>query len=64
MLFAGDIRSNISYGSDLTDEQIIEALKIAQGWEFVQKLPEDISSPVEQGGKNFFRWSKTAFIYI
>lgn len=53
MLFAGDIRSNISYGSDLTDEQIIEALKIAQGWEFVQKLPEDISSPVEQGGKNF-----------
>lgn len=54
-LFSGDIRENINYGSSkqLTDEEIIEALKIAQAWDFVQKLPEDLSEKVSQGGKNF-----------
>lgn len=53
MLFSGDIRSNIAYGSDLSDEQIINALKIAQAWDFVEKLPNDLSEEVSQGGKNF-----------
>lgn len=54
-LFSGNIRENINYGSSkqLTDEEIIEALKIAQAWDFVQKLPEDLSEKVSQGGKNF-----------
>ena len=54
-LFSGDIRENINYGSSkqLTDEEIIEALKIAQAWDFVQKLPEDLNEKVSQGGKNF-----------
>ena len=53
MLFSGDIRDNVAYGSDLSDEQIIEALKIAQAWDFVEKLPNDLSEQVSQGGKNF-----------
>ena len=54
-LFSGNIRENINYGSskNLSDEEIIEALKIAQAWEFVQKLPEDLNEKVSQGGKNF-----------
>lgn len=54
-LFSGDIRENINYGSskNLSDEEIIEALKIAQAWDFVQKLPEDLNEKVSQGGKNF-----------
>ena len=54
-LFSGNIRENINYGSSkhLTDEEIIEALKIAQAWNFVQKLPEDLNEKVSQGGKNF-----------
>ena len=54
-LFSGNIRENINYGSskNLSDEEIIEALKIAQAWDFVQKLPEDLSEKVSQGGKNF-----------
>ena len=54
-LFSGNIRENINYGSSkhLTDEKIIEALKIAQAWDFVQKLPEDLNEKVSQGGKNF-----------
>ncbi|MDO4871977.1 MAG: ABC transporter ATP-binding protein [bacterium] len=52
-LFSGDVRANVAYGSDLTDEEIIEALKIAQAWDFVQNLPNDLSESVSQGGKNF-----------
>ena len=54
-LFSGNVRENINYGSSkhLTDEEIIEALKIAQAWDFVQKLPEDLNEKVSQGGKNF-----------
>ena len=36
-----------------TDEEIIKALKIAQAYEFVSKLPKGLDSYVEQGGKNF-----------
>ena len=54
-LFSGNIRENINYSSskNLSDEEIIEALKIAQAWDFVQKLPEDLNEKVSQGGKNF-----------
>ena len=54
-LFSGNIRENINYGSskNLSDEENIEALKIAQAWDFVQKLPEDLNEKVSQGGKNF-----------
>ena len=54
-LFSGNIRENINYGSskNLSDEEIIEALKIAQAWDFVQKLPENLNEKVSQGGKNF-----------
>ena len=54
-LFSGNIRENINYGSskNLSDEEIIGALKIAQAWDFVQKLPEDLNEKVSQGGKNF-----------
>ena len=54
-LFSGNIRENINYGSlkNFNDEEIIEALKIAQAWDFVQKLPEDLNEKVSQGGKNF-----------
>ena len=54
-LFSGNIRENINYGSskNFSDEEIIEALKIAQAWDFIQKLPEDLNEKVSQGGKNF-----------
>ena len=48
-LFSGNIRENINYGSSkkFSDEEIIEALKIAQAWDFVQKLPEDLNEKVQ-----------------
>ena len=35
-----------------TDEEIIDALKAAQAYEFVQKMPKGIDSKIAQNGKN------------
>jgi ATP-binding cassette subfamily B protein len=54
ILFKGTIRSNMRWQKkDATDEEIIKALKIAQAYDFVSKLPKGLDSHVEQGGKNF-----------
>ena len=53
-LVTGTIASNMRWGNeDASDEEIIEALKQAQAWEFVSKYPEGIYHEVEQGGSNF-----------
>lgn len=53
VLFRGTIRSNLTYGrKEATDEEIREALRIAQALEFVNKLPEGIDGPIAQGGTN------------
>ena len=36
-----------------SDEAIIRALKLAQAYEFVEKLPKGLDTHVEQGGRNF-----------
>lgn len=52
-LFSGTITDNMRWAKpDATDEEIISALKIAQAWEFVSKLPEGIKTQISQGGKN------------
>ena len=54
VLFSGTVRDNMKSGNkNATDEEIIKALKIAQAYEFVSKLPKGLDSYVEQGGKNF-----------
>lgn len=35
-----------------TDEEIISALKTAQAWEFVEKMPDLLDTKISQGGKN------------
>ncbi|SHI58020.1 ATP-binding cassette, subfamily B [Lutispora thermophila DSM 19022] len=53
-LFSGTIRDNMKWGKeDATDEEIIEALKQAQAWEFVSKYKDGLDHRVEQGGDNF-----------
>ncbi len=54
VLFSGTLRENLTFGqADATDEQIIAALKAAQAYDFVEKLPQGLDSPVSRGGKNF-----------
>ena len=53
VLFAGSIRENMKWGKeDATDEEIMEALTIAQAAEVVQKKEGGLDAFVEQGGKN------------
>lgn len=54
VLFSGTIRDNMKWGNEnASDEQIIEALKEAQAWEFVSKDENTLDKWVEQGGSNF-----------
>ena len=53
VLFAGTIRENMKWGKeDATDEEIMEALTIAQAAEVVQKKEGGLYAFVEQCGKN------------
>jgi len=54
VLFSGTILENMRWTkADATETEIVEALKIAQAWEFVEKLDDGIHSEIAQGGKNF-----------
>jgi len=51
-IFSGTIADNLRLiKQDATDEEVIEALKIACAWDFVEKLPEGINSPVGEKGR-------------
>ena len=56
MLFDGTVKSNIMYGdngkSEITQEKIEEALKVAQGEEFVLKMEGQYDANISQGGTN------------
>lgn len=53
ILFSGDIKSNIAYGTeDDSMENIIEAATIAQATEFIDEKPEKYDSSISQGGTN------------
>ena len=52
-LFTGTVASNLRYGdSEATDEQLWEALRIAQAEDFVRAMPEGLNAPIAQGGTN------------
>lgn len=52
-LFSGTIESNIAYANeDMSEEQVINAAKIAQALEFVTSKEEGWEAPVSQGGTN------------
>ncbi len=51
-LMAGSVRDNISYGRQLTDEQILRALDIAQAREFVDGLEGGLDYDLAQKANN------------
>ena len=54
LLFRGTIRTNLHYGKEnATDEEIWEALEIAQARDFVSALSDGLDTKVAQGGTNF-----------
>lgn len=52
-LFSGTVASNLRFGDpDATDEQLWEALRVAQAADFVGEMPLGLDAPIEQGGTN------------
>ena len=53
VLFSGTIKENLRWGNkEATDEEMIEACKIAQADEFIQSFPDGYDTYIEQGGAN------------
>lgn len=52
-LIYGTIRDNICFGEEFSDDEIIEALKNAQAYDFVMRQPDGLDTIVLEGGKNF-----------
>jgi ATP-binding cassette subfamily B protein len=52
-LFSGTVASNLRFGNpDATDDQLWQALEVAQGKDFVAAMPQGLESPIAQGGTN------------
>ena len=53
-MFSGTIAENMrNVKQDATDEEIIDALKLACAWDFVEKLPDGIESVIKERGGGF-----------
>ena len=53
VLFSGTIKENLRWGNEnATDEELVEACKLAQADEFIQQFPDGYDTYIEQGGTN------------
>ena len=53
LLFSGTIKENLRWGNEnASDEEIIQACKLAQADEFIRSFPDGYDSRIEQGGTN------------
>ena len=53
VLFTGTIRENLKWGKeDATEEEIIQAAKDAQAYDFIMALPDGFDTMLTQGGTN------------
>lgn len=53
VLFSGTIKENLRWGNEnATDEELIEAAKLAQADSFIQTFPNKYDTFIEQGGTN------------
>ena len=53
LLFSGTIKENLRWGNEnATDEELIEACKLAQAHDFVTSFPDGYDTKIEQGGTN------------
>lgn len=53
ILFSGTLKENVAYGKiDASDEEIVDALKIAQADNLLERLDGGLDAHISQGGKN------------
>jgi ATP-binding cassette subfamily B protein len=52
-LFTGTVASNLRYGNPhATDDELWQALEVAQARDFVEQMPGGLDAPIAQGGTN------------
>ena len=51
-MFNGTVKSNVSYGKKMSDEKVLEAIKVSQADDFVLKMDKGINSDIARGGSN------------
>lgn len=52
VMFDGTVFSNVSYGKAMAEKDVMEAIEVAQGKEFVEKMDDKYYSHIAQGGIN------------
>ncbi len=55
VMFTGTVESNVNYGDSgksITEEEIIKAIDVAQGTDFVSKMEDGYTSHIARGGTN------------
>ena len=53
LLFSGTIKENLRWGNEnATDEELVEACRLAQADDFVRSFPDGYDTKIEQGGTN------------
>lgn len=53
VLFSGTIKENLRWGDqNATDEELVEACRLAQADDFIQSFPDKYDTYIEQGGTN------------
>lgn len=56
VLFMGSVTSNVAYGErshgEFTEDEVIKAVRIAQGTDFVEKMDGSYEASISQGGTN------------
>jgi ATP-binding cassette subfamily B protein len=53
LLFSGTIKENLRWGNpNATDEDLIEACRLAQAHDFISSFPDGYDTKIEQGGTN------------
>lgn len=56
VMFTGTVKENVSYGNNgkgkITEEKVKEAIKVAQGKDFVEKMEDKYDSHIARGGTN------------
>ena len=56
VMFTGTVNSNVSYGENgkgnITEEKVKEAVKVAQGKDFVEKMENQYDAHIARGGTN------------
>jgi ATP-binding cassette subfamily B protein len=53
LLFSGTIKENLRWGNpNATDEELVEACRLAQAHDFIESFPDGYDTFIEQGGTN------------